>query len=130
MFFEKTKLKVRHLFFQSLLKIVILERRNAAGKTFFKPATSWNGSEEDKQRLQEQLELLGRDPSILVQDAMLPELNNEFASVSCHRGKKPQRRANFSPHLTPFHSLSLSPPPSHPADVPHPMGLGVLRLPV
>lgn len=60
-----------------------MERRNAAGKTFFKPATSWNGSEEDKQRLQEQLELLGKDPSILVQDAMLPELNNEFASVSC-----------------------------------------------
>lgn len=62
-------------------QVVILERRNAAGKTFFKPAMSWNGSEEDKQSLLEQLELLRRDPSILVHDAMLPELNNEFASM-------------------------------------------------
>lgn len=74
---------------------MILERRNAAGKTFFKPATSWNGSEEDKQRLLEQLELLHRDPSILVHDAMLPELNNEFASVR-HRGAKTQCRRNAS----------------------------------
>ena len=61
--------------------MVILERRNAAGKTFFKPVSGWNGSEEDKQRLLEELERLQRDPSILVHDAMLPELNNEFASV-------------------------------------------------
>lgn len=74
---------------------MILERRNAAGKTFFKPAMSWNGSEEDKQSLLEQLELLRRDPSILVHDAMLPELNNEFASVR-RRGAKTQRRANVS----------------------------------
>lgn len=71
---------------------MILERRNAAGKTFFKPATSWNGSEEDKQRLLEQLEQLRRDPSILVHDAMLPELNNEFASVRC-RGATKQNTA-------------------------------------
>lgn len=63
------------------MQVVILERRNAAGKTFFKPVTAWNGSEEDKRRLQEELERLQKDPSILVHDAMLPELNNEFASV-------------------------------------------------
>lgn len=42
----------------------------------------WNGSDDDKHRLHEQLELLQRDPSYLTHDAMLPELNNEFASVS------------------------------------------------
>lgn len=62
-------------------QVVILERRNAAGKTFFKQVTAWNGSEEDKQRLVEELERLQKDPSILIHDAMLPELNNEFASV-------------------------------------------------
>lgn len=63
------------------IQVVILERRNTAGKTFFKPVTSWNGSEEDKQRLLDELDRLQRDPSILTHDAMLPELNNEFASV-------------------------------------------------
>ncbi|XP_061910463.1 dnaJ homolog subfamily C member 16-like isoform X2 [Entelurus aequoreus] len=62
-------------------QVVILERRNAAGKVFFKPVSSWNGSEEDKQRLVEELERLQKDPSILIHDAMLPELNNEFASM-------------------------------------------------
>ncbi|XP_051913314.1 dnaJ homolog subfamily C member 16-like [Hippocampus zosterae] len=62
-------------------QVVILERRNAAGKAFFKPVTPWNGSEEDKRRLVEELERLQKDPSILVHDAMLPELNNEFASM-------------------------------------------------
>ncbi|TNM86500.1 hypothetical protein fugu_006730 [Takifugu bimaculatus] len=66
---------------QSPTQVVILERRNAAGKAFFKPVTAWNGSEEDKQRLLDQLEQLKKDPSILTHDAMLPELNNEFASV-------------------------------------------------
>uniref|UniRef100_A0A8C9X533 DnaJ heat shock protein family (Hsp40) member C16 n=1 Tax=Sander lucioperca TaxID=283035 RepID=A0A8C9X533_SANLU len=61
--------------------VVILERRNAAGKALFKPVTAWNGSEEDKQCLLEELERLQKDPSILVHDAMLPELNNEFASM-------------------------------------------------
>uniref|UniRef100_A0A3B4YP06 DnaJ homolog subfamily C member 16 n=1 Tax=Seriola lalandi dorsalis TaxID=1841481 RepID=A0A3B4YP06_SERLL len=61
--------------------VVILERRNAAGKALFKPVTAWNGSEEDKQRLLDELERLQKDPSILIHDAMLPELNNEFASM-------------------------------------------------
>lgn len=87
---------------------MILERRNAAGKTFFKPATSWNGSEEDKQRLQEQLEMLGRDPSILVQDAMLPELNNEFASVRQHQFFSP---VSLLTAVSLFLSLALSPLP-------------------
>uniref|UniRef100_A0A8D3AAF7 DnaJ homolog subfamily C member 16 n=1 Tax=Scophthalmus maximus TaxID=52904 RepID=A0A8D3AAF7_SCOMX len=61
--------------------VVILERRNAAGKALFKPVTAWNGSEEDKQCLVDELERLQKDPSILVHDAVLPELNNEFASM-------------------------------------------------
>lgn len=67
--------------FSIFSQVVILERRNAAGKALFKPVSAWNGSEEDKQRLLEELERLQRDPSILNNDAMLPELNNEFASV-------------------------------------------------
>lgn len=63
------------------VQVVILERRNAAGKALFKPVTPWNGSEEEKQHLLEELERLQKDPSILIHDAMLPELNNEFASV-------------------------------------------------
>uniref|UniRef100_A0A672GTY1 DnaJ homolog subfamily C member 16 n=1 Tax=Salarias fasciatus TaxID=181472 RepID=A0A672GTY1_SALFA len=66
---------------QSPPQVVILERRNAAGKAFYKPVTAWNGSEEDKQRLLEELDRLQKDPSILIHDAMLPELNNEFASM-------------------------------------------------
>ncbi|XP_034394124.1 dnaJ homolog subfamily C member 16-like isoform X2 [Cyclopterus lumpus] len=66
---------------ESSAQVVILERRNAAGKALFKPVTAWNGTEEDKQRLLEELERLQKDPSILVHDAVLPELNNEFASM-------------------------------------------------
>ncbi|XP_034552455.1 dnaJ homolog subfamily C member 16-like isoform X2 [Notolabrus celidotus] len=66
---------------QSHPQVLILERRNTAGKALYKPVTAWNGSEEDKQRLSEELERLQKDPSILVHDAMLPELNNEFASM-------------------------------------------------
>ena len=69
------------------VQVVILERRNTAGKALFKPVTAWNGSQEDKQRLLEELERLQKDPSILIHDAMLPELNNEFASVCSCRVK-------------------------------------------
>ncbi|XP_030625341.1 dnaJ homolog subfamily C member 16 [Chanos chanos] len=63
-------------------QVVILERRNGAGKVLYKPVLGgWNGSEEDKNRLLEELERLQKDPSILIYDAMLPELNNEFASM-------------------------------------------------
>ncbi|MEQ2219223.1 hypothetical protein XENOCAPTIV_014484, partial [Xenoophorus captivus] len=60
-----------------IIQVVILERRNAAGRALFKPVTAWNGSEEDKLHLIEELERLQKDPSILTHDTMLPELNNE-----------------------------------------------------
>ncbi|XP_064160178.1 dnaJ homolog subfamily C member 16-like [Anguilla rostrata] len=66
----------------ALPQVVILERRNAAGKVLYRAVTGgWNGSEEDKFRLQEQLDILQKDPSFLTYDAVLPELNNEFASM-------------------------------------------------
>ncbi|CAB1336598.1 unnamed protein product [Coregonus sp. 'balchen'] len=63
-------------------QVFILERRNAAGKVLYmEVAGGWNGTDEDKQRLLDELERLQKDPSILNYDAMLPELNNEFASM-------------------------------------------------
>lgn len=62
--------------------MVILERRTQAGKVLFRSVSGgWNGSEEDKYRLHEQLELLQSDPAYLTSDATLPELNNEMAPV-------------------------------------------------
>ncbi|XP_004070366.1 dnaJ homolog subfamily C member 16 [Oryzias latipes] len=65
----------------STAQVVILERRNTAGKALFKPVTPWNGREEEKQLLLEELDRLQKDPSILIHDAVLPALNNEFASM-------------------------------------------------
>uniref|UniRef100_A0A3Q3W587 DnaJ homolog subfamily C member 16 n=1 Tax=Mola mola TaxID=94237 RepID=A0A3Q3W587_MOLML len=63
-------------------QVVILERRSPAGKVVYRSMSSgWNGSEEDKYRLHEQLELLQKDPTYLSSDATLPELNNEMAPI-------------------------------------------------
>ncbi|XP_039519314.1 dnaJ homolog subfamily C member 16-like [Pimephales promelas] len=63
-------------------QVIVLERRSAAGRVLYRTVTGgWNGSDDDKHRLHELLELLQRDPSYLTHDAMLPELNNEFASM-------------------------------------------------
>uniref|UniRef100_A0A8C7Z1I3 DnaJ homolog subfamily C member 16 n=1 Tax=Oryzias sinensis TaxID=183150 RepID=A0A8C7Z1I3_9TELE len=67
---------------QNQAAVVILERRSQAGRVLFRSVSGgWNGSEEDKHRLHEQLELLQRDPSYLTTDATLPELNNEMAPI-------------------------------------------------
>ncbi|XP_035008091.1 dnaJ homolog subfamily C member 16 [Hippoglossus stenolepis] len=63
-------------------QVVILERRTQAGKVLYRSVSGgWNGSEEDKYRLHEQLELLQKDPTYLSLDATLPELNNEMAPI-------------------------------------------------
>lgn len=63
-------------------QVVILERRSHAGKVLYRSVSGgWNGSEEDKYRLHEQLELLQKDPTYLTSDATLPELNNEMAPI-------------------------------------------------
>uniref|UniRef100_A0A8C2WLK7 DnaJ homolog subfamily C member 16 n=1 Tax=Cyclopterus lumpus TaxID=8103 RepID=A0A8C2WLK7_CYCLU len=57
-------------------------RRSHAGKVMYRSVSGgWNGSEEDKYRLHEQLELLQKDPTYLSSDATLPELNNEMAPI-------------------------------------------------
>uniref|UniRef100_A0AAQ4QYG6 DnaJ homolog subfamily C member 16 n=1 Tax=Gasterosteus aculeatus aculeatus TaxID=481459 RepID=A0AAQ4QYG6_GASAC len=62
--------------------VVILERRSHAGKVMYRSVSGgWNGSEEDKYHLHEQLELLQKDPTYLRSDATLPELNNEMAPI-------------------------------------------------
>uniref|UniRef100_A0AAX7TE12 DnaJ homolog subfamily C member 16 n=1 Tax=Astatotilapia calliptera TaxID=8154 RepID=A0AAX7TE12_ASTCA len=64
-------------------QVVILERRSQTGKVLYRSVSGgWNGSEEDKYHLHEQLELLQKDPTYLTSDATLPELNNEMAPVS------------------------------------------------
>lgn len=64
-------------------QVLILERRNSAGNVLYKEvAGGWNGTDKNKQRLLDELQRLQKDPSILNYDAMLPELNNEFASVN------------------------------------------------
>ncbi|XP_077459608.1 dnaJ homolog subfamily C member 16-like isoform X2 [Stigmatopora argus] len=61
-------------------QVVILERRSQAGKVMYRSVIGgWNGSEEDKYRLLEHLELVQKDPTYLTSDATLPELNNELA---------------------------------------------------
>ncbi|KAA0707909.1 DnaJ -like protein subfamily C member 16 [Triplophysa tibetana] len=63
-------------------QVIILERRSSTGRVLYRSVTGgWNGSDDDKLRLHEQLDILQRDPSYLTNDAMLPELNNEFASM-------------------------------------------------
>uniref|UniRef100_A0AAZ3QZL0 DnaJ homolog subfamily C member 16 n=1 Tax=Oncorhynchus tshawytscha TaxID=74940 RepID=A0AAZ3QZL0_ONCTS len=63
-------------------QVFILEHRNAAGRVLYKEvAGGWNGTDKNKQRLLDELQRLQKDPSILNQDTILPELNNEFASM-------------------------------------------------
>lgn len=81
--------------------MVILERRSQAGKALYRSMSGgWNGSEEDKYRLHEQLELLQNDPTYLSSDATLPELNNEMAPVRHHgrRHKLVLRSLGQGPH--------------------------------
>uniref|UniRef100_A0A7N9APL1 DnaJ homolog subfamily C member 16 n=1 Tax=Mastacembelus armatus TaxID=205130 RepID=A0A7N9APL1_9TELE len=84
---------------QALLhsQVVILERRSQAGKVMYRSVNGgWNGSEEDKYRLHEHLELLQKDPAYLSSDATLPELNNEMAPVSHSRHMMPILSLIFS----------------------------------
>uniref|UniRef100_A0A8C7Z5A6 DnaJ homolog subfamily C member 16 n=1 Tax=Oryzias sinensis TaxID=183150 RepID=A0A8C7Z5A6_9TELE len=87
-------------------QVVILERRSQAGRVLFRSVSGgWNGSEEDKHRLHEQLELLQRDPSYLTTDATLPELNNEMAPVSPSR---PALISSWRREMMPILSLIFS----------------------
>nr|XP_057911325.1 dnaJ homolog subfamily C member 16 [Doryrhamphus excisus] len=63
-------------------QVLILERRSPSGKVLYRSVIGgWNGSEEEKYRLLEHLELVQKDPTYLTSDATLPELNNEMAPI-------------------------------------------------
>ncbi|XP_076123944.1 dnaJ homolog subfamily C member 16 [Alosa pseudoharengus] len=63
-------------------QVVILERRSNTGKVVYKDVLGgWNGSEDDRRRLNEHLDILQRDPTYLSLGATIPELNNELASM-------------------------------------------------
>uniref|UniRef100_A0A671WL68 DnaJ homolog subfamily C member 16 n=1 Tax=Sparus aurata TaxID=8175 RepID=A0A671WL68_SPAAU len=73
---------IKNIFRGQCASVVILERRSQAGKVLYRSVSGgWNGSEEDKYRLHEQLELLQKDPTYLSSDTTLPELNNEMAPM-------------------------------------------------
>lgn len=85
-------------------QVVILERRSPAGKVLYRSVIGgWNGSEEDKSRLLEHLELVQKDPTYLTSDATLPELNNEMAPVRYGA----HRRAFFPKLITVLNVHSL-----------------------
>lgn len=65
----------------------------------------WNGSEEDKLRLHEQLESLQKDPTYLSYDTMLPELNNELAPVSAFHTPTHTHTHTHSHHATKFYII-------------------------
>uniref|UniRef100_A0A671WLQ2 DnaJ homolog subfamily C member 16 n=1 Tax=Sparus aurata TaxID=8175 RepID=A0A671WLQ2_SPAAU len=74
--------EIKNIFRGQCASVVILERRSQAGKVLYRSVSGgWNGSEEDKYRLHEQLELLQKDPTYLSSDTTLPELNNEMAPM-------------------------------------------------
>ncbi|KAG7238358.1 hypothetical protein INR49_031074 [Caranx melampygus] len=59
-------------------QVVILERRSQAGKVLYRSVSGgWNGSEEDKYHLHEQLELLQKDPT----REMMPILSLIFSAL-------------------------------------------------
>nr|XP_033778004.1 dnaJ homolog subfamily C member 16 [Geotrypetes seraphini]XP_033778005.1 dnaJ homolog subfamily C member 16 [Geotrypetes seraphini]XP_033778006.1 dnaJ homolog subfamily C member 16 [Geotrypetes seraphini]XP_033778008.1 dnaJ homolog subfamily C member 16 [Geotrypetes seraphini]XP_033778009.1 dnaJ homolog subfamily C member 16 [Geotrypetes seraphini] len=68
--------------YQGKSAVVILERRNSAGRVVFKTlADIWSGSEQNKFVLLDFLDQLRRDPSLLSSEMVLQELNDELAPV-------------------------------------------------
>uniref|UniRef100_A0A8D0BM58 DnaJ homolog subfamily C member 16 n=1 Tax=Salvator merianae TaxID=96440 RepID=A0A8D0BM58_SALMN len=62
--------------------VVILERRNNAGRVLFKALDApWTGSKEDNFILLDLLDQLRTDPGILSSDIVLPDLNDELAPI-------------------------------------------------
>ncbi|XP_043917705.1 dnaJ homolog subfamily C member 16 [Protopterus annectens] len=62
--------------------VVFLERRNEAGKVFYKLSKdSWSGSEENKSVLFDGLNMLKSEPGFLSASTVVPELNDELAPI-------------------------------------------------
>ncbi|KAJ6656838.1 hypothetical protein lerEdw1_003169 [Lerista edwardsae] len=69
--------------FQGKSAVVILERRNNAGRVAYKFLENpWSGSEEDNFFLLDLLDQLRTNPGLLSSDTFLPNLNDELAPVS------------------------------------------------
>ncbi|XP_029434617.1 dnaJ homolog subfamily C member 16 isoform X2 [Rhinatrema bivittatum] len=62
--------------------VVILERRNSAGRVVYKALPDvWSGSEQNKFVLLDHLDQLRKDPGLLSSEAVLLDLNDELAPV-------------------------------------------------
>ncbi|KAG8431190.1 hypothetical protein GDO86_019282 [Hymenochirus boettgeri] len=62
--------------------LVVLERRNSAGRIVYKTITDiWTGSEDNKFVLLDFLDRLRKDPSVLSSETVLSDLNDELAPV-------------------------------------------------
>lgn len=76
--------------------MVILERRNTAGKVAYKTLEeAWQGSKEDNFILLDLLDQLRTDPGLLSSETVLADLNDELAPVSARP---------FQPRYLPAHS--------------------------
>lgn len=65
------------------MQVVILERRNNAGKIAYKALEeAWQGSKEDSFILLDLLEQLRTDPGLLSSETVVADLNDELAPVS------------------------------------------------
>lgn len=63
--------------------MVILERRNSAGKIVYKTLEeAWQGSKEDNFILLDLLDQLRTDPGLLSSETVLADLRDELAPVS------------------------------------------------
>ncbi|XP_063001292.1 dnaJ homolog subfamily C member 16 isoform X1 [Elgaria multicarinata webbii] len=68
--------------FQGNSAVVILERRNNAGRVVYKALEDpWTGSKEDNFILLDLLDQLRTNPGFLSSDTVLPDLNDELAPV-------------------------------------------------
>lgn len=76
--------------------MVILERRNNAGKISYKTLEeAWQGSKEDNFILLDLLDQLRTDPGLLSSETVLADLNDELAPVSPRPFWLPKNRVNF-----------------------------------
>ncbi|KAM6435492.1 dnaJ homolog subfamily C member 16 isoform 1-T1 [Liasis olivaceus] len=71
-----------NVWFQAKSAVVILERRNNAGRVVYKALEDpWRGTEEDSFTLLDFLDQLRMDAAFLSSDAVLPDLADELAPV-------------------------------------------------
>lgn len=76
--------------------MVILERRNNAGKIAYKALEeAWQGSKEDNFILLDLLDQLRTDPGLLSSETVVADLNDELAPVSAQPFQTPDIRVTF-----------------------------------